>query len=355
MKKSIREGAALKGGVPNGDPFSPGHPTTPTRDAERVRALAFAEGYNLAGIADPGPHPEHRNLASFVERGYAGTMRYLVDRAEERMDPTLLAPWVKSALVVGLFYQTPYPHTKEALAEAEHAGATGDERPLWISRYAWGRDYHRVMTKMNRRLVRKLREAFGHDRQFRQYVDAGPVMEKVLARYAGLGWIGKNTMLISPTAGSWFFLGVVFTDLELATGETIEDHCGSCRKCLDICPTNAFPQPFVLDAERCISYRSIETRDDELPADLKEGFGAHLFGCDLCQDVCPFNHRSPMSILPDFQPRQPGFVPRAGEIKELLADPEKLEARLRGTPLGRAGKKGLTRTLGWLESATEEP
>ncbi len=343
MSKRARKSAALKGGVPNGDPIHPGGVTTPGEDSERVRALAYAEGYNLAGIALPGPHPEHRRMQSFVERGYAGTMRYLVERAEERMDPLKIAPWAKSALVVGLFYQTPYPHTRDALASAE------EDQHLWVSRYAWGRDYHRVLTKMNRRLVKKLREAFGEERQFRQYVDTGPVMEKVLARYAGLGWIGKNTMLISPVAGSWFFLGVIFTDLELVPAETIDDHCGSCTRCMDVCPTNAFPEPYVLDATRCISYRTIETRDEELPGDLASGIGEHLFGCDLCQDVCPFNHRSPMTILKDFQPRAHGFLPSRGAIEALLEEPEALKERVRGTPLGRAGHKGLSRTLGWME------
>jgi len=207
---------------------------------------------------------------------------------------------------------------------------------------------------MNRRLVKKLREAFGEEHNFRQYVDTGPVMEKVLAKYAGLGWIGKNTMLISPSAGSWFFLGVIFTDLELVPGETIEDHCGTCTRCLDICPTQAFPEPYVLDAVRCISYRTIETKDDELPEDLREGMGAHLFGCDLCQDVCPFNHRSPMTILQDFQPREAGFLPRVKDIRELLDSPERLQERVRGTPLGRAGHKGLSRTLSWMSSQGEE-
>ena len=345
----------FRAGVRSGDPISPGAPTTPKQDAERARALAFSEGYNLAGIAKPGPYPEHENLRTFVERGYAGTMRYLVDRAEERMDPKLLAPWVRSALVLGLFYQTDHPHTMDVLdgASDEESMPDDKEKKLWVSRYAWGRDYHRILTKMNKKLVKKLRLAFGGDRQFRQYVDAGPVMEKVLARYAGLGWIGKNTMLISPSAGSWFFLAVILTDLEMESGESIEDHCGNCRRCLDACPTEAFPEPYVLDARRCISYLTIETRDDDLPQDLGDGLGNHLFGCDICQDVCPFNHRSPMTILQDLQPRNPGFAPSVGEMENLLSQPEKLGERLRGSPLGRAGEKGLRRTLGWIDAQSD--
>lgn len=337
--------SALRAGVPSGDPEAPGRVTSPEEDAERARALAFEQGFNLAGTCAAGPFEEHGRLAEWLDRGYGGTMGYLADSADERMDPRLVAPWARSALVVGLFYDTPSPRTAEALAGNDQRDPS--DRRLWISRYAWGRDYHRVFRRPLRRLVRRLGEAFGADRRFRAWVDTGPLMDKVFAARAGLGWMGKNTMVIHPRAGSWFFIGVVLCEVDLAPHAGIVDHCGSCRRCLDACPTDAFPEPYVLDATRCISYRTIETRDDALPPDLREGLGDHLFGCDLCQDVCPFNATSPMSVLPDFRPREPGLAPSASRIDGMLEDPDAAAERLRGSPLGRPGVAGLRRTRGW--------
>jgi len=325
-----------------GDPIAPAKTTEPGNDAARVRALAFGEGFNMVGLSAPGPFPEHARMQDFVDRGYAGTMGYLVDRAKERMNPRLVADWVNSVIVLGLFYETPYPHTEEAIES---------EDQLWISRYAWGRDYHRVITKMNRRLMKKLFEAFGDETRVRHWVDTGPVMEKVFGKYGGLGWIGKNTMLIHPRAGSWFFLSVLFTDLALEHDHALADQCGSCTRCLDVCPTKAFPEPYVLDATRCISYRTIETRDNILPADQGDHLGPHLLGCDLCQDVCPYNRFSPMTILPDFQPREPGFAPQRSTIEAMLAGPEQGRDRMLGTPLKRPGAEGLSRTLRWHDEA----
>lgn len=334
-----------------GDPLLPGESTNATNDTARVRSLAFGEGFNMAGIASPGPHPEHARMQDFVDRGYAGTMSYLVNRAQERMNPKLVADWVKSVIVLGLFYETPHPHTQDAIE---------NDDTLWISRYAWGRDYHRVITKMNRRLMKKLFEAFGNETKVRHWVDTGPVMEKVMGKYGGLGWIGKNTMLIHPRAGSWFFLSVLFTDLDLVHDHELADQCGSCTRCLDVCPTDAFPEPYVLDATKCISYRTIETKEDELPSDQGDGLAPHLLGCDLCQDVCPYNRFSPMTILNDFQPREPGFAPTRADIESLLNRPDEGLSRMVGTPLKRPGPEGLSRTLRWHDEArsrqeSEEP
>jgi len=331
-----------------GDPLDPGTTTEPERDTERIRRLALDAGYNLFGVSAPGPFEEHAHLGQIIDRGYLGTMSYLSDRASERSDPFQVAPWVKSVLVMGMFYETPHPHTVDVLSENK---ASSSDPRLWISRYGWGRDYHRVLTTMNRKLLRNMKLAFGDDTRLRFWVDTGPVMEKVFAVHAGLGWMGKNTMVINPTAGSWFFLSAWYTDLELVTGDRVPDHCGSCTRCLDVCPTNAFPEPYVLDATRCISYRTIETREDTIPEDVGDGLSSHLFGCDLCQDVCPFNKKSPMTTLADFQPRNPGFAPRRTEVEALLDDPQAYDKRTRGSPIRRAKMHGLRRTLGWLDEA----
>jgi epoxyqueuosine reductase len=310
--------------------------------------MALEVGYNLFGVSAPGPFEEHAHLGRIIDRGFLGTMSYLSDRASERSDPALVAPWVKSVIVMGMFYETPHPHTEEVVsADNPH----GDDPRLWISRYGWGRDYHRVLTSMNRKLLRKMKRAFGEEARFRFWVDTGPVMEKVFAVHAGLGWMGKNTMVINPTAGSWFFLSAWFTDLELVVGDVVPDHCGSCTRCLDVCPTDAFAAPYVLDATRCISYRTIETREDTIPEDVGDGLSSHLFGCDLCQDVCPFNKKSPMTTLSDFHPRSPGFAPRRTEVEALLDDPEAYDKRTQGSPIRRAKVHGLRRTLGWLDEA----
>ena len=336
-------GAALRAGVPSGDPVAPGRPTNPARDAERARALAFAEGYNLAGVASVEPGPDLDRLHQALARGHGGTMSYLAERAAQRTDPRQLAPWARSALVAGLFYETPLPHTADALAEARARGGS----PVWISRYAWGGDYHNVLRRMNRRLVRRLEEAFGAEHRFSQHADTGPVMEKALGARAGLGWIGKNTLLVNPLAGSFFFLGVVLSDLDLQASGPLPDRCGTCSECLDACPTAAFPEPYLLDARRCISYRTVENDEPELPDELAGGVTPHLFGCDLCQDACPYNARSPMSTLEAFRPRELGVAPERDGVTKLLADPDRAAERLRGSPMRRTGITGLRRILGW--------
>ncbi len=345
---NLRGQAAISLSV-DSDPLQPGHATTPERDADRVRTLAFQQGYSLAGIGEIGPHSEHVHLKEFLDRGYAGTMDYLRKTAEKRMDPREVSSWARSALVVGLIYDTPFPHTDALLdPESDQAYPDADER-LWISRYAWGRDYHHVLTRMNRKLVRQLKEAFGPDHDFRQWVDTGPLMEKVLATHAGLGWMAKNTLVVNPLVGSWFFLGVILTSLDLQPTGEVADHCGSCTACLDVCPTDAFVEPYVLDATRCISYRTIETREDVLPTDQGPGLSPHLFGCDLCQDVCPFNRKSPMTTLNDFYPRNLGEAPLRKHVDAFLAQPDQARLRLAGTPIGRTGPEGLQRTVDWID------
>lgn len=264
-----------------------------------------------------------------------------------------------SELIVGLLNY----NTEQALS-TDPASSIEDGKPTgWISRYAWGDDYHDVLREKLNALSEILRERFTISFDARAYVDTGPVQERVLAKYAGLGWLGKNTLLLNQMLGSFFFLGVILTtlDLEPTLGENElppPDLCGSCRRCLDACPTQAFVEPYVMDARKCISYLTIELRGS-VPEEFREPMGNHIFGCDICQDVCPWNRRAPISAMPRFQPRVfPGQEENHTEIAlppqdESLYRP-KLEWLLRlseadfrevfrGSPVKRTKWRGLMR------------
>jgi epoxyqueuosine reductase len=211
-------------------------------------------------------------------------------------------PGIRSAIVGLLNYNTAQPLSTNAALPGEDGKPGG-----WISRYAWGDDYHEVLRERLDALVESLHERFAGPFDARAYVDTGPVQERVLAKYAGLGWLGKNTLLLNQMLGSFFFLGVILTTLDLeptlGTNELPPpDLCGSCRRCLDACPTQAFVEPYVMDARKCISYLTIELRG-RIPEELREPMGNHVFGCDICQDVCPWNRRAPIATIPQFQPR----------------------------------------------------
>jgi epoxyqueuosine reductase len=288
---------------------------------DSVKALALELGFDLvtAGPATPPAHgPELRH---WLQAGHAGTMGYLERRVEERLDPARVLPGARSVLCVALNY---------------YQGEAPD--PSWrpVARYAWGRDYHDVIGPRLERLAAHLAETAGA--RSRGYVDTGPVLERDLAARAGLGWIGKNTMLLHPRLGSWFFIGVLLTTAELAHDEPLTDRCGTCRACLDACPTGAFAAPYVLDARRCVSYLTIEHRG-EIGAEARPGMAGWQFGCDICQDVCPWNRKAPST-------REAAFVPPApypGAAALCGMDDETLRLRFAGTPLLRAKPAGLRR------------
>jgi epoxyqueuosine reductase len=288
---------------------------------DSLKALALELGFDLV-TAGPAAPPEHGPaLRRWLEAGHAGTMGYLERRVEERLDPARVLPGVRSVLCVALNY---------------YQGETSD--PTWrpIARYARGLDYHDVIGPRLERLAAHLAVTMGA--RSRGYVDTGPVLERDLAARAGLGWIGKNTMLLHPRLGSWFFIGVLLTTAELAHDEPLSDRCGTCRACLDACPTGAFVAPYVLDARRCVSYLTIEHRGDIAEA-AHAGMAGWQFGCDVCQDVCPWNRKAPVTREGAFEPPRP--FPDASALATM--DDETLRRRFAGTPLLRAKPSGLRR------------
>jgi epoxyqueuosine reductase len=265
----------------------------------------------------------------------AGEMHYLTDhRGTLRADPRRLLPTARSVLCVGKLYNAPYPYSTRI----------DEDSRAWISRYSWGDDYHDVLrlglTNVVDRLNQKLQQPF----EWRICVDAAPLLERSYARLAGLGWIGRNTCLINQQHGSWFFLGELLLSLDLSPAVPAPDRCGTCRRCIDACPTNALvPQPdgtWSLDARLCISYLTIEKRGS-IPAPDQPGLGNHVFGCDICQDVCPWNRKASVTTEPAFQPR--AFAPNLVELAALTED--EFRSLFRATPVWRAKYSGFLRNV----------
>ena len=313
-------------------------------------------GFELCGVARAERFPELDQTSEWLARGYAGEMKYLAD--PRRSDPRSVLPGIQSVIVCLLNYNTAQPLSTDPSV----LGADGEPHG-WISRYAWGDDYHEVLRGRLDGLVEYLRERFAEPFEARAYVDTGPIQERVLAKYAGLGWLGKNTLLLNQMLGSFFFLGVILTTLDLeptlgANELPPPDLCGSCRRCLDACPTQAFVEPYVMDARKCISYLTIELRRS-IPEEYREAMGNHVFGCDICQDVCPWNRRAPIATIPQFQPKvfssfeenpagtslpsqdESLFLPRL----EWLAGLNESDFRelFRGSPIKRTKWRGLVR------------
>ncbi len=293
---------------------------TPARLSERVKAAGRRLGFDLVAIGPADP-PEHgRAFEAWLDAGYAGTMAYLERGRAKRLEPRRVLPGARSVVAVALnYYQGP-----------DAAG------PPHVSRYAWGADYHAAMEPRLHALLDDLTAA-APGVTGRVYVDTGPVLERDLAAGAGLGWVGKNTMLLHPALGSWLFIGVVLTTAELAPDAPLPDRCGSCTRCLEACPTQAFVAPYVLDARRCISYLTIEHRGP-IPVELRAPMGTLAFGCDVCQAVCPWNRRAPISAEAAFAARE---LPALTELATLTEDA--FRAGLQGSPLRRARRRGLAR------------
>jgi epoxyqueuosine reductase len=296
---------------------------------QRVKAKAYALGFDLVGIATLGPVETAPAFQRWLAAGYAGDMAYLERGAVKRADARLPVAGATSAIVVALDY-----------------GGKSPDGP--VARYARGDDYHDVMIERLNALHAWLDAEVGRDVPGKAYVDTGPVLERDLARKAGLGWFGKNTNLINPKLGSFFFLGELLVDLALVPDVPFEtEHCGSCRACLDACPTQALVKPGVLDATRCISYLTIELRG-EIPGEFRGAIaeGGHVYGCDLCQEVCPWNVKFAREVKePAFEPREAVGTKDARTLaREILAtSDDALRAAFKGSPMTRAKPAGLRR------------
>jgi epoxyqueuosine reductase len=307
---------------------------TETALSTLVKQAARDAGFDLAGIA---PVREFRELEYFPEwiaNGHAGEMRYLEARDEsgqlKRSSLSRVAPWARSVIVCALNYNTAQPYSTQS----------ADSGQGWISRYAWfNGDYHEFVMKRLRQVEAKLRESASQI-ETRCYVDTGPIVERIYAKYAGLGWIGKNTCLINQKIGSWLFLGVILTSLELTPDLPAAERCGTCTRCLDACPTNAFTAPHQMDASRCIAYLTIEKRGD-VPLEFRDQMGRHAFGCDICQDVCPWNRKAPSTNAPELQSRAELVNPALDWLATITE--EKFRETFRGSPVKRTKRQGLRR------------
>jgi len=352
----------------------------PSLDREQARALAMAAGFTAAGLVTLPHANEARDAARYEEwirAGRAGTMRYLA-RADEqdrlvRERVAIPFPWARSAIVCFANY-----HNEQPLSTHPAEAGAG-----WIARYAWSSradasgtrrpsDYHKVLLKRLRAMEARMHEQFG-EFESRAYVDTGPVVERALATAAGLGWTGKNTCLIHPQLGSYGFLAVLLTSLEAVPEASpeknqafvIPDRCGSCRRCLDACPTGALIAPYQMDAARCISYLTIEHRGP-ISAELMAGMGRQVFGCDICQDVCPWNRKAPIAADPKLQPRAELVNPALEGLAQM--GEAEFERSFNGSPVRRTGfiglrrnvaiamgNSGLSRFASWLAEWAEAP
>ena len=299
--------------------------------AHAIKAKAQEIGFDLCGIARADSYPELAFLAEWLDRGYAATMDWMRRSAERRADVRHVLPGARSVIVTATLYNTDRPYSSDMGPDVAR-----------ISRYAWGDDYHDVLKARLDGLLAWMRAQSSGTFDARAYVDTGPVQERVYAQYAGLGWIGKNTCLINPEIGSWLFLGEIITTLELEPDTQGLEQCGSCTRCLEACPTGALVEPGVLDSTRCLSYLTIEHRGD-VPAEYHAAIGTHVYGCDICQEVCPYNQPAPTSDADPWQPRAGLDLPRLAELASRSDD--ELRAMIKGTPMTRAKVAGLRRNL----------
>jgi epoxyqueuosine reductase len=306
-----------------------------------IKVKSHELGFDLCGVSRAERHPRLARLADWIAGGSAGDMTYLSRSLEERLDPTRVLAGARTVVSLACVYYT-----------GEPSSSVADDERAAIARYAWGDDYHDVIHGRLRALVRWMAERAGPGFEAFSSVDNGPVQERVFAEQAGLGWIGKNTCLINPKLGSWLFLGEVLTNRDLDIDMPAVDQCGTCRRCLDACPTGALTAPYVLDARGCLSYLTIEVRDSVDP-EWRDAIGQQIFGCDICQDVCPWNRRSAISEDPAWLPRQPLASAR---VVDLCALPDAEWRRLiKASAMRRAGLSRIRRSLAYAAAHLRSP
>lgn len=335
---------------------------TVARRTRRIKELAMEAGFSRVGLARAEPlHDDLAALQRWLAAGMHGSMAWMAEDPQRRCDPRQVVPGARTVIALAVDYDTAEPHTSDV--------ALGPDR-AWISRYAWGDDYHLVLERrlkgLEAAVVAELGPELADDfrgpdvpagpfrgiRDFRRYVDHGPVLERAWAERAGLGWRGKHTLLVDPHRGSWFFLACVVTTLELLADAPQTDHCGSCTACLDACPTAAIVAPRVVDARRCISHATIEV-EGLIPNDLRGLVGDQLFGCDICQDVCPFNRFSSPCGDPAFSPRPGLLAPQLSQFETLTQ--ETMDGALAGSPLRRRGLAGLRDNAAAIRALRRDP
>ena len=305
--------------------------------SERVREKAFDLGFCKFGIVPANALAEEGGqFFRWLKRGYHGEMAWMNREPQKRVDPNLIFPEARSLIVVAINYYTPH----------EHLDSTARGK---ISRYAWGDDYHEIVRDKLRSLLAWIKTEVP-EAEGKVCVDTSPVLEKAWAVRAGIGWLGKHTNVITTDHGSWVFLGEIILNVDIEhDAEVVDDHCGSCTACLDACPTQAIVEPYVVDSRKCISYATIELRDEQLPSDIAENLNGWLYGCDICQDVCPWNRfEQPTS--------EPGFEPRDNETSfdlDVLAEmtPERYVERFRGSAMKRTKIIGLKRNAAALRAS----
>jgi epoxyqueuosine reductase len=306
----------------------------PALTSSLIKEQARAFGFDLCGIARAERHPRLARLAEWIARGYAGDMGYLRDSLDERLDPRRVLPTARSVISLACIYNTDAPRSTDAVTPDRAA----------IARYAWGDDYHDVLRNRMRRLLQWLADEAGPGFEAFSCVDSGPVQERVFAEQAGLGWIGKNSCLINPKLGSWLFLSEIITNAELDADEPGVDQCGTCTRCLDACPTGAIVGPGELDATRCLSYLTIESRG-AVDESMRASIGGRVLGCDICQDVCPWNRRAAESDDPAWRPRPGLEFPRLIDLCRMTDDAWR--AALRESAMRRAGLRRIRRSLAY--------
>jgi epoxyqueuosine reductase len=297
-----------------------------------VKELAREVGFDLVGLSPVVPPPHGESFAEWLRRGFGGEMAYLERGRAARLHPGRFLPWAKSIVSVALNYYVPL-HREDMPQD----GLRG-----WISRYAWGDDYHEIMEEYLENLLARIRAEVGESVEGRVYVDTGPVLEREFSSLAGVGWIGKNTTIIHPRRGSWFFLGELFLSLDLESDRPIRDRCGGCDLCIRACPTGALVGPYLLDSRRCISYLTIELKGS-MPREMRPFIGDHIFGCDICQDVCPYNAKARPSSEERFWPREGQYAPDL--IPLLSLTEEEFRRRFKGSAIRRAKRRGLLRNV----------
>jgi len=305
---------------------------TPYELTQRIKAQALAIGFDLVGVAPVQESPELAFFERWLEAGYAGEMQYLVRSRDRRRDLQQVLPGAQAVIVCGLNYDTEYPYST----------AQSDADRGWIARYAWGADYHQVMQDKLAQLQAFVATLVPPTVASKLYVDTGPVVERVYAKYAGLGWFGKNTCLLNTRFGSWLLLGELILSIPLEYDRPALDHCGTCTRCLDACPTQALLEPYVLDAQRCIAYLTIELKG-AIPEEFRSQLGHHIFGCDICQDVCPWNRKRRFTTAADLQPRPAQVHPPLAELAQMTR--EEFKQHFHGTAIERTKRRGLLRNV----------